>query len=162
MNLRQNTSANARFARVALSTIVGLTLTGQAWSQVYKWTDPDGRVVISDTPPTGANAKQLSKGGAEPPPKAPATAASADQTKKGGAPEAPSAADKAQAEKAAAEKQRAQAEYCAAARTRLYTLQSGQRLTEVGADGERSFMSDQAREAEINRTRAGMLQQQCP
>lgn len=160
MNQPQSRAAATRFALLTLSAIWGLTATGLASAQVYKWTDPDGRVVISDSPPAGTNAKQLSKGGSESTPKAPA-AAPQDPSKKPGQ-EPSSAAEKAQAEKAAAEKQRAQAEYCAAARARLNTLQSGQRLTEVGSDGERSFMSDQAREAEINRTRAGMIQQQCP
>lgn len=37
----------------------------QAWSQTYRWVDPSGRTIVSDTPPPGT-ARQLTKTGEAP------------------------------------------------------------------------------------------------
>lgn len=136
--------------------ITATSISQPSFAQVYKWKDAEGRTVFSDSAPDSGNAKQVSKA-----PLPPVSKSVAPSEKKD-SPGTPSKEETAKLEKAAQEKQRAQAEYCAAARKRLAQLESGVRIAEIGTDGERSFMSDLQRSDEVNRARAGMIQQGCP
>jgi hypothetical protein len=128
-----------------------------AMAQQYKWTDKDGRTQYGDNPPPGVEATRI-KGpsGPSPAPSAPASgsAAGSKDVGKDGKPLSPEAAfrkrqqEQAEAEKKDAEKQ-AQAEVrrknCESAQASLRQLESGQRIGQVNAQGERVFMEDDQR-----------------
>lgn len=138
--------------------LVGLPQT--AASQIYRWTDQNGKTVVSDTPPPSGAAKKISKGGdsapvSQPAPPSAKPSLTPDVEKK--------VRDKEKQEKEAdAKRQKAIAEYCESASQRLAQLQSGERISLTDKSGERYFMSDQQRAEEISKMRAGMQEQKCP
>lgn len=69
--------AMSRYLFVSLTILLGLGLHGQAAAAVYKWVDPDGKVVYSDQPRPGAKEVDLPK--FPPPPPAPVKPAQADK-----------------------------------------------------------------------------------
>jgi hypothetical protein len=138
-----------------LLSAVACAFATVAVAQQYKWTDKDGRTQYGDNPPPGVNATRI-KGPAGP---APAPAASAPKSGskdvgKDGKPLTPEQAfrkrqqEREEAEKKDAEKQ-AQAEVrrknCESAQASLRQLESGQRIGQVNAQGERVFMEDDQR-----------------
>jgi hypothetical protein len=143
--------------RIALM-LFALAVATTAAAQAYKWVDKDGRVRYGDTPPPGVKATPL-KSPAGPRPPAPPPSASTDAAKKDGPkkdekPLTPEQAfQKRQKERAEAEekaqKERADADAkrqnCESAKSQLYTIQSGQRITTTDASGERSYMDDEQR-----------------
>lgn len=147
-----------RAALVATSCLAA-TLAFAQW----EWVDPSGRKVFSDQPPPAGIApeKVLRQPGsrplaAEPPAAAPAPAAAVPKV---------SGEDRALEEKrkaiAAAEAQKKQAQEervareradsCDRARRAKATLDSGIRLSQVNAKGEREILDDDARAAESKR-----------
>jgi hypothetical protein len=131
-----------------------LAFSATAAAQTYKWVDKDGKVRYGDTPPPDARAQRL-----KPPPGPAEAPAAAPDGKKPLSPEA--AFRKRQQEKADAE-QKAQKEAddaqrrrenCESAQGRLRLLESGARVTTTNKDGEREFISDEARARDIERTR---------
>lgn len=167
-----------------------LALAGGAFSlsavAQWQWIDKDGRKVYSDrSPPADIPAKNILKtprgapvvaqpAPSEEPAAAPGAAASAPVAKAD--PNAPKLtgkdaqleAKKKQAEdEAAAKKQadeekvtKAKAENCDRAKKSLAGLQSGQRIPYTNAKGERDYMDDNARAAEIKRTQ-GIVSSDC-
>lgn len=143
-----------------------------ALAQIYSWTDKDGRVHFSDTPPPAGEVKVIK--GAAPrspaPPAEPAQSSGADGSADAQqASRPPTLAEREQAfrERRAAEAEaQAKAEdesareaerqrFCEQARNQLAALQSGQRVSRFNAAGEREYLDDAARSAEVAR-----LQQQ--
>jgi hypothetical protein len=132
-------------------------LAGSGLAQQYKWTDKDGKVRYGDTPPAGSKATLLR------PPSGPATApASAPSSagKKGEKALTPEQAfqkrQKEQQEGAQkADKERAEAEVgranCESAQASLRQLQSGERISTTTSSGERSFIDDAQRAANMER-----------
>lgn len=144
---------------------VCLLLSMSAQAQVYEWRDAEGRVMYSDRPPPGVDAR-LVRSGARAAPPAPEAAPEADRPK--------TLADQAlefrrRRESAAAEeaerKQKAdqQAEIdaaCQQTRNHLAALESGARISRFNSAGEREFLSDADRQTEIQRARE-QLKQHC-
>jgi hypothetical protein len=139
-----------------------LLATATVAAQVYKWVDKDGKVQYSDQPPPAsagkADPKKLSD--------APASGASASPASSPGkAAESPKDAEKRKkdqakkeedaAKKAADDARRAadDAENCRNARSALRDLESGRPLQRTDEKGDRYFVSDEQRQADIARTR---------
>lgn len=139
-----------------------MLVSANAFSELNKWVDANGRVHYSDLPPPpDANTKTLratpaikgSKTGetstASSAPAAPKTTAErevelkkAQQTKK-------EAADKAAKKQADAEATKA---YCATLQKNLRALQDGIRMVELDANGNQFFIDDEERHQRIART----------
>lgn len=133
---------------------VALAFSAAAAAQTYKWVDKDGKVRYGDTPPPDAKVQRL-----KPPPSPAEAPAAAPEGKKPLSPEAAfrkrqqekaDAEDKAAKERDLAERKR---ENCENAQARLRLLESGARITTANAQGEREFISDEARARDIERTR---------
>lgn len=154
---------------LALSAAVFL-LAPPALAQ-WQWVDKNGRKVFSDSPPP-ADIPQNSilkrpgsaAGAAQPAATAavaaapPAAAASAPRlaTRDAALEEKKKAAEQAEAEKKKAQQAelaKAKAENCTRARRHLATLESGVRIQQLNAKGEREFMNDEQRAAEMKRAR---------
>jgi len=146
--------------------VVGLMLVAAAGAsaQLYRWVDKDGKVRYSDTPPTGAKATTLRPPpGSYAPAPAPGGDAAAKDAKKGPLTPAEQEADfrKRQMEAQKARDKDAQAsrdalakqDNCARARESLASLESGQRITRTTADGERYYIDDAQRAAEVDKAR---------
>ena len=146
----------------ACLVVLACVATPLAFAQ-WQWIDKDGRKVFSDqSPPPGTpNEKILKRPGtrwAEPEPAAaPASQAAAVPTVTGrdkGLEDKRKAASAAEAEKAKAldeETARLKADNCQRARQAKATLDSGARLSQANARGERELMDDKARAAEAKR-----------
>ena len=131
-----------------------------ALAPLYKWVDSNGRVQYGDTPPPGAKATRLKPppaGPAPAPAAAPAAAGKKDDGKKPLTPEeafqkrqkdAAEAEQKAQKAAAEAETKRSN---CEAAQSQVRGLQSGERMATTNAAGERVYMEDTQRAAELAR-----------
>ncbi|MCX7659106.1 DUF4124 domain-containing protein [Caldimonas sp.] len=151
-----------RWAGVALALM--LASAGPVWAQ-WKWKDSSGKVQYSDRPPPASvpdrDILQRPSGprSIAPPPAeaAPAPAAAASALGVDKDLEARRRQEEQEREaKARAEKERmaqVRAENCTRARNYLQTLESGVRLTRTNAKGEREFLGDEARAAEVARTR---------
>jgi hypothetical protein len=146
--------------------LLAIAFAAAASAQTYKWVDRNGRVQYGDTPPADASSvtRLRTPSGAV----APAPAA-APEAKKEAAAKDPKDKDKAltpeqafqkrqqdrQKAEEAADKERAKAEEkrvnCDQAQANLRQLQSGQRMWTVNSAGERIFMEDNQRAAQIDR-----------
>jgi hypothetical protein len=131
----------------------------------YSWIDSKGHRVYSDLPPPPDIPQQniLSRHGtpvSAPAPVAPASAASGQdqalEEKKQAADAAEAARKKAEELKLAAQR----ADNCQRARTSLAGLQSGARVMQFNAQGERSYMTDEQRAAEVQRVQ-GVIESDC-
>jgi hypothetical protein len=154
--------------------LVALLCALPAAAQIYSWKDKDGKVHYSDTPPPSGEVNVIRGApGARPaPPAAPESTGApgaTDPAKEQDPSRPPTLAEREQAfrERRAAEAEaQAKAEdeagreaerqrFCEQAKNQLGALESGQRVTRFNAAGEREFLDDAARSAEIAR-----LQQQ--
>ena len=141
-----------------------LAVAGGAGAQAYRWVDQDGRVRYGDMPPPGVKATPLkmpSGGGASAAPAAPDAAAKG--AKKG--PLTPAEQEKeyrkrqADAQKAREKDEKeqrdaaAKQENCARAKETLAALESGQRIVRTQPSGERYYLEDSQREAEVAQAR---------
>ena len=127
---------------------------------IYSWKDASGRVHYSDNPPPDAQTRKLREA-----PIAPASPAA-----RGQAPAQETYVEKEQAfrkrraeaaeaeEKARREEVQAQnrQQMCNSLRQQLAGLESGQRIARFADNGERVFMEDDERAAEIEKTRAAI------
>jgi hypothetical protein len=141
-----------------------LAFAAGASAQLYRWVDKDGKVRYSDTPPVGVKATTLRPPpGSYAPAPAPGAGAEAKDAKKGPLTPAEQEADfrkrQMEAQKArdkddqASRDALAKQDNCARARESLASLESGQRITRAGADGERYYIDDAQRAAEIDKAR---------
>lgn len=128
-----------------------LVVTG-ASAEIYQWKDENGRTVMSDKPPVGAQREVRQIDSAAPASANAAAASSADR-------ELAFRKRRLEAQEQSAKDQRAQAEAsenkanCERARSQLQTLESGERIALRDSQGERYFLDDAQREQEIARTR---------
>ncbi len=155
-------SRHPRLAALLLAS-TALLLSSPASAQ-WKWRDSHGQVHVSDIPPPrdipDKDVMQRPEAVVRKPAAAPASAASAAMPAK--APVDPELEERRrrveqeQAQRNRAEDQKAAAvrkDNCQRARDQLATLESGQRMARVKADGEREVLDDDARAKEVRRTR---------
>lgn len=172
-----------RFAVAAL--LVSIMLPGAALAQSYKWRDEKGQIVYSDQPPP----KNIPPGSIlqAPKPTAAALAAAAAASTSGAAVSSPagktaakpaspkSVAEqeaeykkrqlesqkrgKEESDKAAQEQQRVAA--CASLRQALAGLEGGQRISRTDEKGERFFINDEQRAADIAKAKQEMAAAKC-
>lgn len=147
-----------------LAALVCLALSSAAQAQ-WKWRDSRGQVHVSDIPPPRDIPEKDVLQRAEPVLRKPAAApvaASAVAAVPGKAPvdaeleERRKRAEQEQATRAKAEDPKAVAirkDNCQRAREQLATLDSGQRIARVKADGEREILDDEQRAKEARRAR---------
>jgi hypothetical protein len=136
-----------------------LTASFSAQAQIYQYKDAAGKTVISDRPPPGGTSKARTVA-AEPPAESKVPSATADAAPKTAADRELEFKKRAQAQKEAADKAQREAadkaarkEDCVRARRQLEILESGERISTRDDKGERVFIEDSARAAEIERTR---------
>lgn len=133
-----------------------LLATATVAAQVYKWVDKDGKVQYSDSPPP-ANATKIEAKRIDTPP----AAASSSATPVKSLQDLAKDYDKRKAEvaekakKSDADKQDADINVanCNNARSALRDLESGRPLVRTAESGDREFVSDEARQADIAKAR---------
>ena len=133
---------------IKTAVLILLLSTLTAHAGVYKWTDAQGRVHYSDTPPPRQETQRVQTGKTNEAEAAAARRTLADKLsdfelrrKKAREDE-----DKRKAEE---EKQRAKAENCVKAREQLTLLQQHARISRVDAQGQHQMMTDAERWAAI-------------
>jgi hypothetical protein len=154
-----------RLAGLGLAAMACLLLSTPAEAQ-WKWRDSRGQIHISDIPPPRdipdkdvLQRPEVTVRKAAPAPAAPASAAASAPGKAPVDPELEERRKRSEQEQAAraeADKQRAAAvrrDNCQRAREQLATLDSGQRIARVKADGEREILDDEQRARESRRAR---------
>jgi hypothetical protein len=130
-----------------------------ASAQIYQWKDQNGKTVISDKPPIGQvqQQKQTDSGAPESGPRQPSLADREMEFRKRRK-EAQEKAEKAQEEERAAARKN---ENCQNARRQLRALESGERMSLRGDDGERHYLDDAQRGQEAAKMRQ-IIENQCP
>jgi hypothetical protein len=152
-----------------VACLLALAAAGASAQSYWKWRDGSGQIHMGDTPPpSGIPAKDILQrplGGTVPAPAAtpaaPAgSAAAVDELQKKKAKADQEKAEKAAADKAAAEQKNAQirADNCQRAQQAAQAYQSGVRVARLNAKGEREYMDDNARAAELKRMQDVMAQ----
>lgn len=155
-----------RLASLSLAALVLLALSAPADAQ-WKWRDSRGQIHISDIPPPRdipdkdvlQRPEPVARKPAPPPPPAAGASAAAAPGKAPVDPELEQRKRKAEQEQEAktkADQQKAAAirkDNCQRARDQLATLDSGQRIARIKADGEREILDDDARAKETRRAR---------
>jgi len=158
-------SLHRRLACLGLATLAFLLIASPAEAQ-WKWRDGKGQVHISDIPPPrdipDKDVMQRPEVVTRKPVVAAAPASAASATVAGKAQVDPELeekrrrAEQEQAAKAKAEEQKIAAvrkENCQRAREQVATLDSGQRIARIKADGEREILDDEQRARESRRAR---------
>jgi hypothetical protein len=151
-----------------VACLLAIAATGVSAQSVWKWRDAAGQLHISDTPPpNGTAAKDVIQrpGSGGSPLAAPAPAASTATAALGtSSPDSDlekkkkqadrEKADKAASDKAAAEQKNAAArrDNCQHAQAQVGVMQSGIRIATMNAQGEREYLDDAARAAELKRS----------
>lgn len=146
-----------------ISLMVLLMMFGiNAYAEINKWVDENGRIHYSDLPPpVSVKTKQLhtSSGSsdsadtsgetASSEPAAPKTIAEREAELRKAQQAKKDAADKAAKEQADEE---AGKDYCDQAKLSLKALQEGMRIAQIDANGERSYLDDEQRQQRIAKT----------
>lgn len=133
--------------------LLGLLASLAAQAQIYQYKDAAGKTVYSDQPPVGGTTKARTVAGETPAGNgsaAPKSTADRELDFKKRQQEQKEAANKSQKE--AADKA-ARKEDCAKAQRQLQVFESGERVASRDEKGERFFLSDDQRAAELERTR---------
>lgn len=161
-------TSSTPLVRCGLLALAVALASGAVFAQgIWKWRDKDGRVQISDRPPpTEVPEKDILQrpNSARVPMAAPAASDAASDVQ---APRVDTALEqkktKAQAEQAAADKvkkdaetakrNQAKLETCQRARNYMQSLESGVRLGRTNDQGQREVFDDNARATEVARTR---------
>ena len=142
-----------------LVVTLAVALASPAFAQQFKWTDKSGHVQYGDVPPPGVRAIPLKA------PAGPASAAPAPQGKASGRALSPAEQEAAfrkrqlDARKAEEKTQQdekneiARRENCTNSQAQLTQLESGQRIVQLDAKGERHFLEDDERAAQITKAR---------
>ena len=145
--------------------LAALAFAGAAAAQQFKWVDKDGKVRYGDVPPPGVKATPLRAPSGPASPAAGAKGAAKDGKGAPSGPLTPAQQEaefrkrQAEAEKArdkeakSAEEARGRQENCRNAQANLRQLESGERIVRTDAKGERYFIEDDQRSAEIGRAR---------
>jgi len=164
----QSYTARMKLARITLLALAFMASTA-ALAQ-WQWIDKSGRKVFSDQPPPAdvPDSKIIKRAGSRPAEPAPepvaaaASKASAASTPKVSGKDKELEEKKKQVAAAEAEKKKAQeeeaakaaADRCDRAKRAKATIDSGIRLSTTNAKGEREFLDDNARAAEVKRAEA--------
>ena len=131
-----------------VAAALALAFVPLASAALYKYVDKNGKTVYSDTPPTDADAKQISA----PPPPATSNGKTYVEREK----EAQKGREKSAEEaKKTAEKDKAEQQKklrCEQAKGNLQIYTDGGRILKSNANGERDYMSDEEIEAERAKT----------
>lgn len=160
-----------RLNAIAWMAVACLLLSSAAQAQ-WKWRDNRGQVHISDIPPPREipdkdvlqrperAVRRATPAAAASAPAVPASAGQAPvdaslQEQRKRAEQEQAARTKADDQKTAA----VRADNCQRARQQLATLDSGQRIARIGADGERQILDDTQRAAETQRAREAIASQ---
>lgn len=148
--------------RIMLYTLAFALIAPLAHAQVYKWIDKDGKVQYSDQPPapneTTSVPQRLTSS-----PSSSTAAAPAASGEKPAAEKAPDknkefdkrrieAAEKAKKDEDAAKVALQKQERCDEAKGYVKSLESGIRISRTDANGERTFLDDDQRAKELERT----------
>jgi len=152
--------ASNNFLACAVLAALSTAAAPTADAALYKWVDANGRTVYSDQVPPGVKAEPVS--GAAP-------AANPNAVKELGNKEAEFrkrqldlAEDGKKAEKARADAQKLAAG-CAQARAQIVNLRNGDfAMYTLNDKGERVFLDDAGRKAEIGRLEQSMRERNCP
>ncbi len=145
--------------KTRLPLALALLLPLCATAQIYEYKDAAGRTVYTDQPPVGAAVKSrtVAKESAADQGASASTAAPVPKTAVDRELEFRKRQKEAQEQSAKAEKENAdkaaRKDECARARLQLQSLESGERIASRDAQGERVYMDDDQRAAEIARTR---------
>ncbi len=122
--------------------ILALLISGNCMAELYKWTSPNGEVHYSDQPPPKQKELEVTKlrSSSRPAPP-PAVIDNATEKQQIQAEQQQQAA----AEHKAIEEERARinAQNCETAQQNYRNLQSGSRIMEVNAQGERTYLDEQ-------------------
>jgi outer membrane biosynthesis protein TonB len=152
------------FVSLALA-LAALSAALPSLAQQYKWVDKEGRTQYGDTPPAGVNATRLRgpSGPASAP--APEGKAAAKDAKAPKGPLTPAEQDaefrkrQAEAQKSrekdekASQEQETKRANCTGAQEQMRTVESGQRIQRTDAKGERYYIDDEQRAAELAKAR---------
>lgn len=139
-----------------LFVLLSLALSSAVCAEMYRWVDSQGRVHYSDEPPP-AGAKSSKTVTPPPPSYSPAGEAAKPKTwqekdmefRQRQSTQAEAQAKKEKAEADAKQKK----QNCEIARKQLQILESGQRVSDVNAAGEREYLDDAARQKAIEDAR---------
>ena len=148
--------------RIALPTVLpiaALLVALCANAQVYEWKDEKGKTHYSDKPPTSsAPARKVGDSGSgATPPAAQSTAAERELDFRKRQKDAQDKAEKDRQQQTAA---REKADACEAAHRQLELLESGERIVQRDANGERAYLDDAQRQQETEKTRR-LIQSAC-
>lgn len=155
---------SAQTTRLTLLLLAMSLVAAPAVAQIYKYKDASGRMIISDKPPPGKNVPAATGNALPAEGEGKAPPAAAPQAKPGVDPklEARRQEQEAKAKAEQDEKTRANQEEmkaaCAESRGYLAALEDGQRIARRTASGEREFLSDEQRAAEIERVKKRLAQ----
>jgi hypothetical protein len=141
------------FLSAAALCIAGQCMAGE---YIYQWKDKSGQYVYSDNPPPGNIPSRLLRRDAvgeisQPAPSA-ASPTTADRELELKKRQQEQGDKQAKAEKDGADA-KARAQNCDSAKNQLAALESGQRVARFNAQGEREFLDDAQRSAEVERTK---------
>lgn len=127
---------------------------------IYSWKDASGRVHYSDNPPPDAQTRKLRDAPIAPPrpnaqgqTAAPETYVEKEQAFRKRRAEAAEAEEKARRDNVQEQNRQ---QMCNSLRQQLAGLESGQRIARFAENGERVFMEDDERAAEVEKTRASI------
>lgn len=153
-------AAALRLWLFALFSTLIFTAPGQA-QQLYKWTDANGRVQYSDRkPPDGKQAVEVRNTVSSVGSQQGNSGKSASDLEKDFQQRREQQTESQQKQQQAAAQDKLRAESCDSARRNLAALESGVRIQRYNANGEISYLSDEARPQEIARSRA-LVEQNC-
>lgn len=127
-----------------------------AGEYIYQWKDKSGQYVYSDNPPPGNIPSRMLRrdavGEISQPPANPAGQTTADRELESKKRQQEQSEKQAKSDKDSADA-KAKAQNCESAKNQLAALESGQRVARFNAQGEREFLDDAQRSAEVERTR---------
>ncbi len=135
-------------ARKLLPALLLLACAAAAADQVYRWVDKDGKVHYSQTPPANA-ATSVQPVQVNAPPPDPTGLQNAQVLQKQQADKNQKAADAAKAAQQDAAQAAQKKQQCDDLRSRLLTLQNSGRATTVDAQGNVTYLDDDARAKQI-------------
>ena len=147
---------------IALATVMpiaALLVALAANAQVYEWKDATGKTHYSDKPPSSAAPTRKladpAPGAANAPAQSSAAERELDFRKR-----QKDAQDKAEKDRQQQVAAKEKSEACEVARRQLELLESGERIVQRDANGERAYLDDAQRQQEAARTRQ-MMQSAC-
>jgi hypothetical protein len=164
-HMKTSSTSLVRLSLVALAVALGSSAV--LAQGIWKWRDKDGRVQISDRPPPNEVPEKdilQRPNSARVPVAAPAASEAASEPalprvdagleqKKTKAQADQAAAEKAKKDAETAKRNQAKLETCQRARNHMQSLESGVRIGRTNDQGQREILDDNARAAEMARTR---------